>query len=66
MKELGIADNTVLIFCADNGTSNYGKGSFASQKGVHVPLFIYAPGLHMTKQGEQNILTNISDSYNFV
>lgn len=61
MEELGIADNTILIFCADNGTSGYGKSSPAVQKGTHVPLIIYAPGLKMTKKGEQDILVNISD-----
>ncbi|MEH0152705.1 sulfatase-like hydrolase/transferase [Limibacter armeniacum] len=61
LKELGIEDNTILIFCADNGTSGYGKNVPVSQKGVHVPLIIYAPCLNMSKQGEQDILANISD-----
>ncbi|WP_430934892.1 sulfatase-like hydrolase/transferase [Saccharicrinis sp. 156] len=60
-KELGVEDNTVLIFCADNGTSGYGKNSPISQKGVHVPLIIYAPCLSMTKSGEQDVLANIAD-----
>ena len=59
LEEMGIADNTVLIFCADNGTSGYGKGSSDRQKGTHVPLIILAPG--MTKQGRQNVLVNMSD-----
>lgn len=59
MDELGIAENTVLIFCADNGTSKYGKHSPDRQKGCHVPLMMYAPG--MTKQGRQDILVNLSD-----
>jgi arylsulfatase A-like enzyme len=59
LNELGIADNTVVIFCADNGSSGYGKNSADRQKGVHVPLIIYAPG--MTKQGEQDVLVNMSD-----
>lgn len=61
LKELGEEDNTVFIFCADNGTSGYGKSSPVSQKGTHVPFMIYAPCLNMTKQGEQNILVNLSD-----
>ncbi|MEM9986770.1 MAG: sulfatase-like hydrolase/transferase, partial [Bacteroidota bacterium] len=48
LQELGIADNTIFIFCADNGTSGYGKGSVQIQRGTHVPLIIYAPGLSMT------------------
>ncbi|MGB7325463.1 MAG: sulfatase-like hydrolase/transferase [Rubripirellula sp.] len=59
LQEMGIADKTVLIFCADNGTSGYGKGSSDRQKGTHVPLIIVAPG--MTKQGRQDVLVNMSD-----
>ncbi|PKQ64525.1 sulfatase [Labilibaculum filiforme] len=61
LKEMQIEDNTILVFCADNGTSKYGKGSQESQKGVHVPLIIYAPGFELTKQGKQDILVNLSD-----
>lgn len=59
LKELGVAGNTIFVFCADNGTSGYGKNSTDRQKGVHVPLIISAPGL--TKRGEQNVLVNLSD-----
>lgn len=58
-KELGVADNTIFIFCADNGTSGYGKHLVDQQRGVHVPMIIYAPG--MTKQGEQDILVSLTD-----
>ncbi|WP_139958989.1 sulfatase-like hydrolase/transferase [Flavicella sediminum] len=61
LKELGIEDNTIFIFCADNGTSGYGKSSPVSQKGTHVPMLIYAPVLKMTKKGAQDVLVNISD-----
>ncbi|TWU38333.1 sulfatase-like hydrolase/transferase [Novipirellula artificiosorum] len=59
IKEMGIEENTIVIFCADNGTSGYGKNSSDRQKGTHVPLIIYAPG--MTKHGEQDVLVNLSD-----
>lgn len=59
LKQMGIADNTIVIFCADNGTSKYGKHSSDRQKGTHVPLIIYAPG--MMKHGKQDILVNLSD-----
>ena len=59
LVEMGIEDNTVVIFCADNGTSGYGKNSHDRQKGVHVPMIIYAPG--MTKHGRQDVLVNMSD-----
>lgn len=59
LDELGIADNTIIIFCADNGTWHYGKHMTDRQKGTHVPMLIYAPG--MTKHGEQNILMDFTD-----
>lgn len=61
LKELKIENNTVFIFCADNGTFRYGKGSSDRQKGAHVPLIIYAPGLGQTKKGGQDVLVNLSD-----
>lgn len=59
LEELGIADNTVIIFCADNGTSGYGKASGLIQKGCHIPMIIYAPG--MTKHGKQDVLMSVAD-----
>ena len=61
LKAMHIEDNTILIFCADNGTSGYGKNSPVSQKGTHVPMIIYAPGMDLTKRGEQDVLVNMSD-----
>ena len=61
LKELGIENETIFIFCADNGTSGYGKGNHSIQKGTHVPLIIYAPGLEMSKQGEQKVEVDLSD-----
>lgn len=61
LKELKIEENTIVIFCADNGTSGYGKNSPDLQKGTHVPFIVYAPGLYLTKKGEQDVLFNIAD-----
>ncbi|MGY6649693.1 sulfatase-like hydrolase/transferase [Wenyingzhuangia sp. IMCC45574] len=61
LKELKIDKNTLVIFCADNGTSGYGKNSAESQKGTHVPFIVYAPGLGLTKKGEQDVLVNLAD-----
>ncbi|MDZ8117561.1 sulfatase-like hydrolase/transferase [Pontiella agarivorans] len=59
LDELGIADNTIIIICADNGTSGYGKNSGEKQKGCHIPMIIYAPGMH--KHGEQDVLMSVAD-----
>lgn len=54
-------DNTLLIICSDNGTWGYGKGSEVSQRGCHVPLIVYGPGLDLTKHGEQTALVSMAD-----
>lgn len=59
LREMGIADNTILIFTTDNGTGGYGKNSGKQQQGCHVPMIIYAPG--MTKHGEQDVLVSLAD-----
>ncbi|GAA4239550.1 sulfatase [Postechiella marina] len=61
LKTLNIDDNTLIIFCADNGSSKYGKNSPDSQKGTHVPFMVYGPGFNFTKKGEQDVLVNLSD-----
>ncbi len=60
-EEMGVADNTIFIITADNGTSKYGKSFVEKQKGTHVPMIIYAPCLKMTKQGKQTALVNLAD-----
>lgn len=60
-KKMGVDDNTILIIAADNATGHYGKGSIDSQKGVHVPMIIYAPGFKFKKHGMQDVLTNVAD-----
>jgi arylsulfatase A-like enzyme len=61
LKKLKIDKNTLIIFCADNGSSKYGKNNPEKQKGTHVPFMVYGPGLGLTKKGEQDILMNFSD-----
>lgn len=59
LEEMGVADNTIIIFAADNGTAQYGKNSGELQKGCHIPFIIYAPG--MKKHGEQDVLVSVVD-----
>lgn len=59
LHQMGVADNTVIVFCADNGTGGYGKNSGDRQKGCHIPMIIYAPG--MKKRGEQDVLMSVAD-----
>ena len=61
LKSMGIDKNTLIIVAADNGTSGYGKHVVDRQKGSHVPFIIYAPGLGLTKQGEQDVLLDLAD-----
>jgi len=59
LEELGVADNTVIIISADNGSGGYGKNSGEKQKGCHVPFIVHAPG--MRKHGRQDVLVSIAD-----
>lgn len=59
LEEMGVADNTIIIFTADNGTSGFGKNNPTQQRGAHVPMIIYAPG--MTKQGRQDTMASLTD-----
>ncbi len=59
LVEMGVADNTVIIVCADNGTGGYGKNSGEKQKGCHIPMIVYAPG--MKKHGGQDVLASVVD-----
>ncbi|ADE53525.1 sulfatase-like hydrolase/transferase [Coraliomargarita akajimensis] len=60
-EQLGVLENTIFIITADNGSGGYGKNSPDRQKGCHVPMIIYAPG--MTKQGRQEALVSIVDMW---
>jgi arylsulfatase A-like enzyme len=45
VKDLGLEQNTIVMFAGDNGTSPYGKGLFDSEKGSRVPFVVWGPGL---------------------
>ena len=58
VKELGIYDNTYIIFCSDNGTAVTAKDR-GVERGVHVPLVIC--GANVKKVGSTDELSDISD-----
>ena len=45
LEEQGIADNTVVIFIADNGRCNLRGKGYLQEPGIHVPMIVWAPGL---------------------
>lgn len=44
VDELGLGDETYVIFVGDNGTAKHGKGSM-TELGVRVPLLVRGPGV---------------------
>ncbi len=44
LDELGLRDNTVVLFTGDNGTGRAGKGKVI-EAGVHVPMIVSGPGV---------------------
>ncbi|QDU94571.1 sulfatase-like hydrolase/transferase [Lignipirellula cremea] len=45
LEEMGLRDNTIILFTGDNGTPKYGKGSLQQEEGVRVPLVVSCPGM---------------------
>ena len=58
VADLGIADRTVIIFCADNGTAVTAK-SRGVERGCHVPFVAWGPGIR--KRGATDELMDFSD-----
>ncbi|MFQ5810798.1 MAG: sulfatase-like hydrolase/transferase, partial [Armatimonadota bacterium] len=62
LTELGLMDDTILFITADNGTSGYGKGQVAEERGPRVPLVAYGPG-HVQAIGPSDTLVNHCDIF---
>ncbi|MCF3650636.1 sulfatase-like hydrolase/transferase [Synoicihabitans lomoniglobus] len=45
VSEAGLAEQTIIMFVTDNGTAGYGKNHLETDKAVHVPLIVNAPGM---------------------
>jgi len=59
LKELGIYDNTIIIFTADNATTGW-KGSVVEERGPRVPLIVRGPGI-LKKNEPQLALVDFTD-----
>lgn len=60
IEQSGIADNTILIFTSDNGTSGYGKGKYIYERGTRVPFVVWGPE-HVKQTGACLELVDFSD-----
>lgn len=60
IRRSGIADNTVIIYTSDNGTTGYGKGIFIRERGTRVPFVVWGPG-HVDPIGASPELIDFSD-----
>lgn len=58
--QLGLFNNTIIMFTGDNGTAGYGKGRLDSEKGPRVPFLVSCPGL-VRKIGPSDVLIDFSD-----
>lgn len=59
VEDLGLRDNTVILFTGDNGTGGHGKGQ-ATELGARVPMIAYGPGV-VKPQGPVDALTDLTD-----
>ena len=57
LKELGLDDNTLILYFNDNSTDDNGKGS-CYQGGAHVPMMAYLPGV-VTPGERRELVGNI-------
>ncbi|MHC4076027.1 MAG: sulfatase-like hydrolase/transferase, partial [Planctomycetota bacterium] len=44
LDQIGIRNNTVVMFTCDNGTTGYGKGHVELERGQKVPMIVNCPG----------------------
>ena len=61
LNDLGIRENTIIIFASDNGTSGASK-MHATEEGPRVPFIVNCPGL-IKKRGSSNALMEFADVF---
>lgn len=61
LDDLGISENTIVIFASDNGTSGASK-MHATEEGPRVPFIVSCPGL-IQQRGATNALMEFSDVF---
>lgn len=61
LDDLGIRQNTIVIFASDNGTSGASK-MHATEEGPRVPFIVNCPGL-IKKRGGTNALMEFADVF---
>lgn len=61
LGELGLRDDTIVIFTGDNGTGGAGKGR-PTELGARVPMIIHGPE-HVKQRGLTGELTDLSDVF---
>jgi arylsulfatase A len=61
LDRLGLRENTILFFTADNGTGGNGKGQ-STELGARVPLIVNSPGL-VKPIGRCDHLADLSDIF---
>ena len=62
IAELGLAEDTIILFTSDNGTAGYGKGKIAAERGPRVPMIAYGPG-RVRPLGKVDELVSLVDVY---
>ncbi len=62
LEELGIRDNTVIMFTADHGSDDYGKWFMVEERGIRVPMIVNAPGF-IRPMGKRDELVDLSDVF---
>ncbi len=62
LEDLGIRDNTIIMFTADHGSDNYGKWFMVEERGIRVPMIVNCPG-KVPPRGKCNTLIDFSDIF---